>query len=85
MDAANQSQTAIDGLNPLTFFTDDAATAQGEASTGFVDYIRIFDTAITPGEANPTAVPEPATWAMFIGGFGLVGGAMRRRRKLAIA
>ena len=26
------------------------------------------------------AVPEPATWAMMILGFGLVGGAMRRRR-----
>jgi hypothetical protein len=25
-------------------------------------------------------VPEPATWAMLITGFGLVGGAMRRRR-----
>ena len=25
------------------------------------------------------SVPEPATWAMMIGGFGLVGGAMRRR------
>ena len=27
------------------------------------------------------AVPEPATWAMMIVGFGLVGGAMRRSRK----
>lgn len=26
------------------------------------------------------AVPEPATWAMLIAGFGLVGGAMRMRR-----
>ena len=26
------------------------------------------------------AVPEPATWAMMIAGFGLVGGVMRRRR-----
>lgn len=26
-----------------------------------------------------SAVPEPATWAMMITGFGLVGGAMRRR------
>jgi hypothetical protein len=26
------------------------------------------------------AVPEPATWAMMIAGFGLVGGAMRRRK-----
>jgi hypothetical protein len=25
------------------------------------------------------AVPEPATWAMLIAGFGLVGGALRRR------
>jgi hypothetical protein len=31
------------------------------------------------------AVPEPATWAMFIGGFGLVGSAMRRRRPVAVA
>ena len=27
------------------------------------------------------AVPEPATWAMMIAGFGLVGGAMRRRER----
>jgi len=31
----------------------------------------------------PGAVPEPATWAMMIGGFGMVGGAMRRRRTAA--
>ena len=28
------------------------------------------------------AVPEPATWAMMIFGFGMVGYALRRRRKL---
>ena len=26
------------------------------------------------------AVPEPASWAMMLGGFGLLGGALRRRR-----
>ncbi len=26
-------------------------------------------------------VPEPASWAMMLGGFGLVGGIMRSRRK----
>lgn len=26
------------------------------------------------------SAPEPATWAMMVGGFGLIGGAMRRRR-----
>ncbi len=30
-----------------------------------------------------TGVPEPATWAMMIAGFGLVGTAMRRRRSAA--
>jgi uncharacterized protein YjiK len=43
----------------------------------------------TPGSSSTSglvvlsraaAVPEPATWAMFIGGFGLIGAAMRRRR-----
>jgi len=44
---------------------------------------------VTPGSAsvsglvmlsrNVAAVPEPASWALMIGGFGLVGGAMRRR------
>lgn len=28
---------------------------------------------------SPLAVPEPATWATMIGGFGLMGGALRRR------
>jgi hypothetical protein len=30
--------------------------------------------------AAPAAVPEPATWAMMVGGFGLVGAALRRRK-----
>lgn len=35
---------------------------------------------ITFGIASLTAsVPEPTTWAMMIGGIGMVGGAMRRR------
>jgi hypothetical protein len=31
--------------------------------------------------ANP-GIPEPATWAMMIFGFGAVGGAVRRRTKV---
>lgn len=32
------------------------------------------------GGFSYTAVPEPATWAMMIGGFGMVGAAVRRRK-----
>jgi len=37
------------------------------------------------GAPGGGAVPEPATWAMLIMGFGLLGGALRRRRALAAA
>jgi hypothetical protein len=38
------------------------------------------------GNATFTAVPEPATWAMMLLGFGGIGFAMRRRRRgLALA
>lgn len=36
------------------------------------------------GQLGLAAVPEPATWTLLIGGFGLVGTAMRRRRTLAV-
>jgi len=35
--------------------------------------------------ASAGAVPEPATWAMMITGFGLAGTALRRRRSIAAA
>ncbi|WP_254447484.1 PEPxxWA-CTERM sorting domain-containing protein [Sphingomonas sp. ID1715] len=31
----------------------------------------------------PTAVPEPTTWALMLGGFGVVGMATRRRARIA--
>ncbi|MBO9715199.1 MAG: PEP-CTERM sorting domain-containing protein [Sphingomonas sp.] len=35
---------------------------------------------VPSGFALPGAVPEPATWAMMLGGFALAGGMLRRRR-----
>ena len=40
--------------------------------------------SIAPVSDN-AAIPEPASWAMMLGGFGLIGGAMRSRRKAAVA
>lgn len=34
------------------------------------------------GELSIAAIPEPATWAMMIAGFGLVGASVRRSRKV---
>jgi hypothetical protein len=41
----------------------------------------------TPGSFVITisAIPEPTSWAMMVGGFGLAGGIVRRRRRLAVS
>jgi PEP-CTERM motif len=39
---------------------------------------------IGPEIGNPGGVPEPASWALMIAGFGMIGGAMRRREHAAI-
>ncbi|OJY71703.1 MAG: hypothetical protein BGP16_14030 [Sphingobium sp. 66-54] len=56
----------FDGLGAITQFT-----FRGQSSPGQFDNIVLREIA---------PVPEPATWAMMIGGFALAGGALRRRR-----
>lgn len=51
--------------------------ADGSAGTPYEIY---FDAA-----PPASAVPEPATWALLISGFGLAGAALRRRRVFATA
>lgn len=40
---------------------------------------------VTSRDLPPSAVPEPATWAMLIIGFMTAGGMIRRRRRIAAA
>ena len=64
------------------------AYAGGRALFATVPYPNCDNTAASACDLNfrvtgttaTAAVPEPSSWAMMIGGFGVVGGALRRRR-----
>jgi hypothetical protein len=72
LHAFSLSGDFLSGLNTLDLVVHD---------DGPPTAVRIDD--ISGTAALAVGVPEPATWAMMIAGFGLAGGAMRRRRALA--
>lgn len=41
-----------------------------------------WESPLTPSGPNVPGIPEPATWAMFITGFGLVGMSLRKKQVL---
>ena len=50
--------------------------------TSFTDTVDVQ--ALQSGSQILSGAPEPASWALMIGGFGLAGAALRRRRQLAV-
>lgn len=84
--AVNYLMPAAVGIDPgvdfLTLGSPDAKSLRLNSFTSDSpgDHFRVITLV-----ANPVAaVPEPATWLSMILGFGLIGGALRRR-KLALA
>ncbi len=70
------------GLNSLINFNILTTGTYFGAVRGFGNSVYDYNLSVTGLTATPVGgggVPEPATWAMMIIGFGLVGGAMRRR------
>lgn len=61
----------LSGNNTLIFNVRNLAQASGNPTGLRVEFL----------ESSIGAVPEPTTWAMMILGFGVIGGAMRRRRR----
>ena len=65
-------------------FATQTLTSVVFSDTGANGVSRITLTGLTLETADVmTGVPEPATWAMMIGGMGLTGGALRRRKAVA--
>lgn len=61
-------------------------TANANTTTlSFVNTAGAGNEGVFLDAVSVVAVPEPGTWALLILGFGLVGGAMRRRSTLAFA
>jgi hypothetical protein len=53
----------------------DFAVFAVDGSVFVMDDVRIIPADI------PTGIPEPATWALFVAGFGVAGTALRQRRR----
>jgi hypothetical protein len=75
---ATGDQTAANSNRLVTFTLTGADRAN-------VTGIRFSSTqaAFEFDNVNISAVPEPATWAMMLAGFGFVGASMRRRKQRA--
>ncbi|MFG6417153.1 LamG-like jellyroll fold domain-containing protein [Roseateles sp. DC23W] len=80
IDDAAQRATFSSGNAIAYFFRDDTAVS-GEVSAGSIDYLRIYDSALSAVEVASLAspVPEPATGLMAAAGLGLFA-LLRRRR-----
>ena len=48
------------------------------------DGLGIDNFSMSASLAPVPAVPEPATWAMMIAGFGMIGGTMRHRKRTTV-
>jgi hypothetical protein len=79
----SHSTATASNLNWLIFSGNFVAT--GTDTLNFTNLTGGPNEGIFLDAISITAVPEPATWAMMLLGFGAIGFAMRRRRSLTLA
>ena len=69
----------LNGSNTLTWSYTSPGPDNGPGGQGVGDE----SWSLQDVTVNTLGVPEPATWALMIGGFGMAGAALRRRRAIA--
>ena len=74
----------FDTANQLNDGVRSVVSVFGANPVGFVDTAAAITAFNTTGLNAGGAVPEPASWALMIAGFGLTGAAIRRRRGQAV-
>lgn len=89
---ATISGSTISAVIPLSLLTPNGVTPENYAFSMWVrnrvnpaadgGITELADFAPDASTFKATPVPEPASWALMMGGFGLIGGALRRRARL---
>ena len=71
-------------LNYSGSFTLAADTELAFITEDYYPYDNAGGVVLSIAPAGVAGVPEPASWALMIGGFGMMGATMRRRQRAAI-
>jgi len=74
------SDYVVTTAGPQLFTGSTSAPVLSTGTFALTDYYTGGNLTLTVTPVGVSSVPEPASWAMMIGGFGVIGGAMRRRR-----
>ncbi len=72
-------------LTKLVISTSAGSLTPGRGWSTTSKQVGIDNLNVSLSEQSSSAVPEAATWAMMLGGFGMVGFAMRSRRRVSFA
>ena len=72
---SNASRGALTAIFDVNFMQGNASLAEVNLTKNLIGFVG--------GQVSP--VPEPATWAMMLAGFGIVGGVMRGRQRTSIS
>jgi hypothetical protein len=78
-NALGLESASFNGYSGLTSFSNTSGTTYFQNAQFGTDRGAVTITGFTDGTFSASAVPEPATWAMLLLGFGMIGFAMRKR------